>query len=99
RAILVLGADREMRVEQRRRLPPQYPQRASAAALGRLVFEPLLRLVLRFGDTAIVEHLARQRRGEAERDHLAHEDPSRHATALHLTDQTMQRLLVHDRPP
>ena len=37
RAVLVLGADGEMRVEQGRRLPPQHLERAAAAGLGRLV--------------------------------------------------------------
>ena len=37
RAVLVLGADGEMRVEQRRRLPPQHLERAAAAAFGGLV--------------------------------------------------------------
>ena len=37
RAVLVLGAGGEMRIEQGRSLPPQQLQRAAAAALGRLV--------------------------------------------------------------
>ena len=37
RAVLVLGAGGEMRIEQGRPLPPQQLQRAAAAALGRLV--------------------------------------------------------------
>src|SRR6267142_2831839 len=37
RAVLVLGAGREMRIEERRRLPPQDLQRPAAATLGRRV--------------------------------------------------------------
>src|SRR5262249_30749157 len=36
RAVVILGAGREMRVEQHRRLPPQHLDRATAAALGRV---------------------------------------------------------------
>ena len=37
RAVLVLGADGEVRVEERRALPPEGLERAAAAPLGRLV--------------------------------------------------------------
>ena len=41
--VLVLGADREMRIEQVGALPPQNLERSAAAALGRLVDELLAR--------------------------------------------------------
>src|SRR2546425_2676577 len=44
RAVLVLGAGGEMRVQQRRRLPPEDLQRAAAAAPGRRVLHLRLRL-------------------------------------------------------
>ena len=93
RAVLVLGADREMRIEQRRALPPQHLERAAAAALGRLVLE----LRLRLRHAAEVEHLARHRRGQPERHHLVHEGAAGELADLHLCDQTAQCLLVHAR--
>src|SRR6185436_19785792 len=84
---------RKVRVEQRCALPPQHLERAAAAALGGLVLEGGLRL----RNTAKVEHLARHRRGEAERNHLVHEGAAGELAAFHLCDQTSQCLLVHAR--
>jgi hypothetical protein len=86
-----------MRIEQRRGLPPQELQRAASAARLRLVFELLFFLVLRFRDTAPVQHAAGHRRGETERKHFPHEGAARHAAGLHLCDQTVQCSLVHDQ--
>ncbi len=91
--VRVLGANGEMRIEQRRTLPPQEPQCPAAAALLRLVFELL---AARFCDTAIVEHLARHGRREPERNHFPHEGAARQTTGLHFPDETVQRSLIHD---
>ncbi len=91
RAVLVLGADREMRVEQGRRLPPQRLQRPAAAAPGRLVDE----LVRRHGHAGRRQHLRRQRRGQTESDHAARERTSRQPAAAHVFDHPTQLLFGH----
>ena len=50
---------------------------------------------LRLRHAAKVEHLARHRRGEAERDHPVHEGAARELAVFHLCDQASQCLLVH----
>ena len=96
RAVLVLGAHRDVGVEQGGALPPQRLQRATAAALGRLV-DQLRRLGL--GHAGRGEHLARQRRGQPEPDHRLDEAPAAQPAALHLVDQRPQRALVHEVLP
>src|SRR5215207_4987960 len=75
RAVLVLGADRKMRVEQRRALPPEHLEGPAAAALRRLVGDLLLLLCPR--RAAEGEHLARERRRDTERHHPPDERPPR----------------------
>ena len=69
---LVLGADREMRVQQRDRLPVQQLQRAAAAGLGRLVGD----LGRGHRHPGLAQHHAGDRRGQANPDHLLHEGPA-----------------------
>jgi len=69
RSVLVLGAHGEMRVEQRRALPPQHLERPAAAAFAGLILE----LRLRTGDAAIVEHLVGHRRRQTKSHHPQHE--------------------------
>ena len=95
-AVLVLGADREMRIEQGRALPPQRLERPAAAALGRLV---RVRLCLRLRDARIGEHLHRERRGQPVGDHLIDEGAARELAALNVSDQATQSLLVHVKTP
>ena len=95
RAVLVLGADREVRVQQRRALPPQHLERPAAAALGRLVD----RLLRRHGHTGERQHLRRHGRGEAECDHGAGECAARQPAPPHVLDQTTQVLFVHCGSP
>src|SRR5215208_5975107 len=94
RAVLVLGADREMRVEQRSTLPPEHLEGAAAAALRRLVGDLLLLLCPR--RAAEGEHLARERRRDTERHHPPDERPPRQLAVLYAPDEPPQLLLVHD---
>jgi hypothetical protein len=91
RAVLVLGPDREVRIEQRRTLPPEDFQRPAATALGRLVLE----FGLRPGDARIGQHLRRQRPGQSDSDHSLHKIAAREFTGLNVADQTPQCMLVH----
>ncbi len=95
RAVLILGADREMRVQQGRALPPQELQCPAAAGFGRRVFE----LAGRHRDAAMGEHLGDKRSAEAERHHLAQERPSRALAGAHLLDLLTQLLFVDHRRP
>ena len=79
RAILVLGADGEMRIEQGRPLPPQHLQQAAAAALGRLVG----RLRLGHGHARQGQQLRRDRRRDADRRHPPHKGTPGHPARLH----------------
>ena len=94
RAVLVLGAGGEMRVQQGGALPPQHLERPAAAALGRLVAG--LRLGL--GRAADGEQLGRQRRREADRCHTAHEAAAGQLPATDLADQSFEFTLVHRYP-
>src|SRR5262249_22095918 len=73
RSVLVLCAHREMRIKQPRALPPPHPAWPPAAPLTWLV----LKLRLRTGDAAIVEHPACHRRRETESDHPIDEGTAR----------------------
>jgi hypothetical protein len=95
RAILVLGADREVRIEQGRTLPPQYLQRPAAAALGRLVD----RRRLGHRHTRNRQELGRQRRREAHRRHALHEATPRQPAFFHIADQPAQFTFVHETLP
>jgi len=94
RAILVLGADREMRVQQGRALPPQQLQCPAAAGLGRRVLE----VARRHRDAAMGKHLRRERGAEAERHHLAQERPPRALAVAHFLDPPTQLPFVHHHP-
>ena len=69
RAILILGAGGEVRVEQGRSLPPESLERAAAASLGGLVGD----LGLGLCHARRREHLSRHRRRQSERDHALYE--------------------------
>ena len=91
RGVLVLGAGAEVRVEQRRRLPPQHLHRPAAAALGGRE-----RGRLRLGGHAGGrEQLRGHRRREAKADHRLHEGAATQAAGLHVTEQRADRGLVH----
>ena len=93
RGLLVLGADGEVRIEQRRRLPPQQLERTAAAPLGRLVVGSGRRR----GDAVGRQHLARQRRGEPQGHHAVHERAAGHSSRLDVSDQAAQSSFIHDR--
>jgi hypothetical protein len=94
RRVQVLLADGEVRVEQRRRLPPEHSQQAAATALGRLVG----REGLRCRDAGPGEHLGRHWRGEPDVQHHLDEPAARKRSALDSIDQAAQVLLVHASP-
>src|SRR5581483_3096285 len=94
RAVLVLGAVREVRVEEGRRLPPEDADRAPAAALRR---REALRL--RLGDAGRGEHLGGERRGEPRPDHHPGEVPAAEGAVLHAIDPVPQLTLVHGGSP
>ncbi len=91
RGNLVLGAEREMRVEQGRGLPEQDLERAAAAGLGRLVGKG----GVRHGDVVPRQDLARDRGCDSSRGHCPHERASRQRALLHLRDQIADFVLVH----
>ena len=91
RTVLVLGADREMRIEQGRALPPKDLQMSAAAALGRLVD----RLGLRHRHAGIGQELRRHRRRQPHHRHPPDEATPGHPAGLHAIDQTSA---VHARP-
>ena len=79
RAVLVLGADREVRIEQGRPLPPQHLEQAAAAALGRLVGRPRCAMA-----TPTWQQLGRHRRRQPHRHHPLHKAAARQPARLHL---------------
>src|SRR4029078_10157413 len=95
RAVLVLGTDRKVRIEQGGALPPENLQRPAATALRRLVVPPGLRA----GDARIGEHLRRERRGEPDGDHAVDEGAARELAPLYVCDKATQCLLVHVKTP
>ena len=95
RAFLVLGAVRKVRLKQGGALPPQHPQCAAAAALGRLV----VRYRLRLGDAGVHQHHRGHRRGEAEADHLLDETATGQLARTHVVDQCTQFTLLHHDSP
>ena len=97
RAVLVLGADGEMRIEQGRALPPQHLQQAAAAALGRLVGRPRLG----HGHARKGEQLRRHRRRQSHGHHATHKGatgqrrppspgPTDHASHVRSLDASIQ---------
>ena len=82
RAFRVLDADREVRVEDGRRLPVEQPQRAPAASprRGRSRGPGL-------GQTRGGEQVGRDRRAEPEADHGLNEVPSAQPAYLYLAEQ------------
>ena len=95
RAVLVLGADGEVRIEQGRALPPQHLQEPATAALGRLVG----RSRLRHGHARQGEKLGRHRRRQPHDRHTLHEGTPGHPARLHLVQKTTQVAFVHRMPP
>ena len=95
RAILVLGARGEVRVEQRRPLPPQHLERSATAALGALVRGSGLRL----SDARMQQQLARNRRGDPQTQQGRDEFPARERSLPYRFDQIPQSPLGHDSPP
>ena len=95
RGFLIFGADGEMRVDERRPLPPQQLERATAAALGRLVVE----LRLRLGDAIVGEHLTGHRRREAGSHHALHKAAAAQVAIFDLDDEVAKLLLVHGTLP
>ena len=91
RGVLVLGADGEVRVEQRGCLPPQHLQGATATAPGRFVGW----LFGRHRNPGICQHLRRHRRCQAESDHGSGKRATRQSSTANVVDQTTQALLVH----
>ncbi len=92
RAFLVLGALREVRLQQGRPLPPQHLECTTAAPLGRLVRGGGLRL----RNARVHEHHRRHRRGQAERDHLHDEASSRQFAGADVFDQILNFAFLHD---
>ena len=95
RAVLVLGARREVRIDERHGLPKKKPQRAAATGLGRLVGG----LRLREGDPLLRQQHPRHRRRQADGEHAGDEASTRHASVLHGADQRPQFDLVHQSLP
>ncbi len=94
RAVLVLGAGGEMRIEQGRSLPPQQFQRTAAAALGRLVGGR----ALGHGHAANGQKLRGHGRGETEGQHTLNEAAAVHAPVLHFVDHGAQFVVQHRCP-
>ncbi len=95
RAFLVLRAVGEVRLQQRRALPPQGLQRAAAAALGRLVGRRRLRL----RDARVHQQHRRHGRGQAEPDHPLDEPAPGQLAGAHVFDQGTQFTLLHRSSP
>ena len=92
--VQVLLPGGEVRVEQRRTLPPQQAQEsASPAALRRERLHIGAR-ALRRGSTGQGEHLCCHRDGDAELGHRRRESASRQHTVLHVVDQDPRDLFV-----
>src|SRR5262249_6294498 len=94
-AVLILGSCREVRVQERRSLPPQHLQEPAAAALGRFVGR---RLRLRHGDPGVAKKLGRHWRRQTQRHHPADKAAARQPAGLNLIDKTAQFLFVHRKP-
>ena len=94
RGILILCADREMRVEQGRRFPPQRLQRAAAAGLGRRIGG----LRRRLGQPGIGQEQVGERRRQAKRNHPSHKGPPGHLSSPDRRDQASKFSLVHRTP-
>ncbi len=92
RAVLILGARREVRIEKRRALPPQHLQRPAAAPLGAFVARRRLRL----RDARVHQQLPGDRRRDSEGEKGRDEIPARDLSFPYLFDQTPQLLLIHD---
>ncbi len=90
RGVLVLGARREMWVQQRRRLPPEDLQRPAAAAPARREARAWLRVS---GDGP--EHLCGERRRDAEPRHQGHEGASGQPAAPNVGDERAELALAH----
>ena len=91
RAILILGAGREVRIQQCRALPPQHLERAAAAALRAFVG----RCGLRLRDARVHQQLPRDRRRNAESQQGADEFPARNFSLAYRFDQTPQFPFCH----
>jgi hypothetical protein len=83
-------------IEEGGRLPPENPEGAAAAPLGRREHRVLC---LGLGDAGGGEHLRGQGRGEPEADHHLHEGPAAQAPAAHVLDQVAKLSLVHVLSP
>src|SRR5205807_1303851 len=92
RAVLILRADGEVRVEQGRSLPPEHLELAASASTRRR--EALCTRL--GGNPGGAEHLGGQRPGEAETDDDPGERPPRQATGAHVRDETVDLSLVHE---
>src|SRR5206468_2400273 len=92
RAVLVLGADGEVRVQERRGLPPEYLELPAAAATRR--GEPVRPRLCRNRGGA--QHLGGKRRGEAEPDHDPGEIAARQARGPNVRDETVDISFVHE---
>ena len=95
RAFLVLGAAREVRIEQGWPLPPQQAQRAAATAPRGLVS----RRGLGLRDAGVHQQLGTHRGGEARGHHLLQEGPPWQATLAHLFYESTQSAIVHESLP
>ena len=91
RGVLVLGAVGEVRVQERRRLPPERLDQAATAPF-RGIDAPLSLRLRRAGRR---QHLRGQGGRQTEPDHRLDEAPAAQAAALHLVDQRPQLTLVH----
>src|SRR5262249_53993944 len=91
RAVLILGTGREMRIQQRRRLPKEHLHRTAAPAFrwGVLDFR------LRGGDARRGQHLGRQRRRQPETNHHLHETAAAERADTNLLDQGPKVALFH----
>jgi hypothetical protein len=90
-SVLVLGADGEVRVEQRRALPHEQLELAAAATLGGLVAPALLGV----GHAGMQQHLAGHGDREARAEHHLDESTPGQLPALHLPDESSDLALVH----
>ena len=94
RGVQVLLADSKMRIEQRRGLPPQQPQHATAAALQRFV----VRGGLCSRDARPREQLARQWGSHPDTGHDPVEAAPRELSAPDRVDQAAQVVFTHGFP-
>ena len=92
RAVLVLGADREVRIEQGRSLPPQQFQGAAAAALCGLVAGGGR---LRLRHTRMHQQMSGHRRRQPESDHGPDKPSARYLAGIDLPNQIANFVLVH----